>query len=159
MHRVLQSFILSVMAWVLVACTSHQTDNQASPALQAASFNESPLATFNNTYWKVLKIRDMSLEDLRLNQDVYIQFRADSNKVRGFNGCNRVMGQYEVSKDQVMLSKMASSRRYCQDTSHIEQAYMDAISDAVRFKISGETMRLYNSQNKILFELEATYLR
>jgi heat shock protein HslJ len=92
-------------------------------------------------------------------RELFLQLRADSLSLKGFAGCNAVMGSYTVENNMLTFSKVASTRKYCAPAMDQEQAYIESLALVVSYKIKGERLFLYGQNEKLLFELESVYLK
>jgi hypothetical protein len=78
----------------------------------------------------------------------------EGSRVRGFSGCNTFTGTYKVEKDRFQFLQMASTGKACQVGMELEQRFLSALNDAVQFKISGDTLSLYNADGQSILRFD-----
>ena len=62
--------------------------------------------------------------------------------VQGYGGCNRFFGGYRLEGDRINFSAIASTRRYCEETMAVEDAFFMALGKVTRLKVSVEGLTL-----------------
>lgn len=84
------------------------------------------------------------------------EFTADG-QVSGSAGCNRYVGKYTVSGNQISFaSPMASTMMMCaQEVMDQETAYLKALGDAKTFSVSGDQLSLAGADNTTLAKYQA----
>ncbi len=99
-----------------------------------------------STYWKLYSLmgETISSDSIR-NREPHIVF--DKNgRASGNAGCNQFTGSYQVSgKSQIAFGPMISTKMYCDDIKY-ESLFLDLLSKADNFLITGDTLSLRNKQ-------------
>ncbi len=74
----------------------------------------------------------------------------EENRVTGTSGCNHYFAEYSVLKDRLTIGAVGSTLMYCSGEGIMEQetVYLGLLSDAARFGIQGEDLRIYDTQGK-----------
>ena len=70
-----------------------------------------------------------------------IKFTQDG-QVQGYGGCNRFFGGYQLKEGQISFSPIASTRRYCDETMAVEDAFFMALGKVTRLKVSMDGLTL-----------------
>ena len=71
-------------------------------------------------------------------------------RVSGSDGCNSIMGSYQLKGDAVKFGQIASTAMACMNTGGIEHAFRDAIGSAIRLTLVGDRLELSDSTGKRL---------
>ncbi len=108
------------------------------------------------TYWNVIDIT--GIEDVMNTggKSPYLLLALNSNSIKGFTGCNSLMGQYAKAPASIAFSRLATTRMACPGSSpRIEKAFLNALRNAVAWKITGTTLELYDNGSRLLMRLKA----
>jgi heat shock protein HslJ len=82
----------------------------------------------------------------------------DGNRVRGFSGCNRFTGGYELNDGRLRFGQLASTRMACVKGMEQEQRFLDALGKTMRFTIHGDGLALYSGDEQLILRFEAVAL-
>lgn len=157
---------LLLAAFVLAGCvpmSPRPADSAAKTepihsGVDSESPSTGPKAPLANTYWKLTALNSapvtMSWSQLR---EVYLQFREDTQSVRGFAGCNKFSGVYGVTKNRLFLGSMATTRMACADAMPTEKRFLDALDQTISFAIAGDRLTLIDGKGVITAEFTAVY--
>ncbi|MEM7148271.1 MAG: META domain-containing protein [Pseudomonadota bacterium] len=107
-----------------------------------------------NTYFKAVSI-DGNLVEVN-TKEPFIQFNSD-NTVHGFLGCNNFNGGYEVSKQTVTFTQLATTQKMCHENMEQESAMAGVLQAATQWQINGEKLVLQNEAGKQLATFNAVY--
>ena len=74
----------------------------------------------------------------------FIRFDADSGRVAGSGGCNRVAGPYTHDGDSLRIGPLIATRMACADDrlTRQESGFLAALDGARAFSIAGDTLTL-----------------
>jgi len=134
---------------IMVYRVSEKDDPEASPGHEA---------TLTDTYWKLTEI-DGEPAQLGVDEkEAYIILDSESNRVKGFSGCNTFTGAYEVHGEGLKFSQMASTMRACLENMEQEQRFLLALEKTSQYDITGETLELRGESEEPLLRFEAGYL-
>lgn len=116
-----------------VGCTGLETKNSA------------PLQ-LNNKKWTAVSLSEekMPLDSIH-NHLPYVFFTQDGG-FRGFTGCNRFNGHYQIQGEQILLNTGATTRMACQQS--YENAFLESVSRVVKFQIIEDQLHLLDSNGK-----------
>jgi len=104
-----------------------------------------------NTYFKAVSIDGNPV--VVNTKEPFIQFNSD-NTVHGFLGCNNFNGSYEVSKQTVTFTQLATTQKMCHENMEQESAMLQT---ATQWQINGEKLVLQNEAGKQLATFNAVY--
>lgn len=116
-----------------------------------------PKAPLTNTYWKAISLFDETIATPEGARELFLQMR-DQNRVRGFAGCNNFNGEYKQQDNQLTFDKVATTMMACVGTAtDLEGQMHQALGASVSYKIVGDSLTLYNQENKRIAYFEAVY--
>jgi len=144
--------VLFMSLFILNSCVS--TNSEGGSQVQSTEST----AELKNTYWKLLSIQGKPVVSIEGERDLFLQLKFDAS-LKGFAGCNAIMGSYTVETTSLTFSKVASTRKFCAQGMDQEQAYLQALALVVMFYIKGERLSLFDQNDKLMFELESVYLK
>ena len=116
-----------------------------SPACKADSENQTiPIAPslLEGTRWRLVELDNQPVKMPAGAEDPYIQLVAATKRMEGFAGCNRIMGGYELDGQTLRFPGVGATRKYCESTAAIEQAFVTALSATGSYSISGNRLEL-----------------
>jgi putative lipoprotein len=116
-----------------------------------------PDASLKETYWKVIAVYSNAQLTAANQREAHIKFRGSNNAMQGFAGCNNFSGSYSASADKLSTGPLAVTMMACATGMGDEQQFLNALGEANRFGIQGDTMRLYKG-DEVIVHLEAIYL-
>lgn len=116
----------------------------------------SSAVTLSGTYWRVISIAGSSDVLKKSGKVPNLVFSLYGDSVKGFTGCNSLMGSYANGAATLSFSKLATTRMACPDKSgKIEQAFLTALNKTAGWKITGKTLELFDGRNRRLMRLKA----
>ena len=135
--------LLFCILFSLQACTSEDT---------------SSTAELGNTYWKLTELEGNPVVMAENQREMKLTLRGE-NKVTGFGGCNSFFGSYENDEETLSFSQLAATRMFCAETMDKESQFMTSLSAVKTYKITGQTLQLFDADGKLLARFEAVYLK
>ncbi|WP_297798366.1 META domain-containing protein [uncultured Marinobacter sp.] len=142
----------SWMAWrlpVLAGCLMVLAGCMSQPMMGGG---EVPLT---NTYWKLQALAGVPTPDSGAASEAHLILR-DDGVVNGFSGCNAFRGEYEVINNRnLVFSRMASTRRACQNADIPEPAFFRALENTAGVQMEARYLRLLDTDGQALAEFEA----
>jgi putative lipoprotein len=143
---------------------AHHVLTQGAPAnvtllLKRVASNDTAAASLENTYWKVMAIRGNSVVVAENQREPHLLLDPDGRRVTGHGGCNSLAGSYELTADRITFGQVASTMMACANGMEQERALHEALRAVVRWQISGEQLKLLDSQGSTIIELVSRYLR
>ncbi len=116
-----------------------------------------PDASLRNTRWAVTEIRASKVYVGAGKREPFILFESDTGNIRGYAGCNQLMGSYEADGSRLSFGTLSTTKRYCADSMKIEDSLLVALRSVTGFEISGDTLTLLDPKGKTI-RFEARYL-
>ncbi|WP_260706184.1 YbaY family lipoprotein [Edaphobacter flagellatus] len=130
--------------------------SKPSPATaQAAAPADEPL---RETYWKLMELRGKPVNAANQQQEAHLVFRT-GDRLSGSGGCNRLMGGYSVEGNTLHFKGIGSTMMACAQGMDIEQAFLAALNKVETWKITNNTLELYDSGAKLLAKFEARAMK
>lgn len=140
-----------MMLSVLLALAACQ-----SPAQVAA---EQPRATLENTYWKLTRLGNASVEVVDNRPEPHIILHPDDHRVSGSSGCNRLIGAYKVEGNQLTFSQTGGTMMACAQGMEQERRFHEALGRVATWRIEGERLELSDASGMVVAELESRYMK
>jgi len=115
-----------------------------------------PAAGLSGTYWRPISIAGFAGSLRGERKGPHVVLSAQDGGVKGFTGCNSLMGSYTASKATISFGKLATTRMACPGASgDVERAFLGALKKAAAWKISGRTLELFDGRHRVLMRLKA----
>jgi heat shock protein HslJ len=150
-HFSMRYFLLLALA---AACQTKPT-NQDAPTAAGRTVPDAPL---RNTRWVPREIAGRPVSIPNNSPEPYLLIRPEG-PAEGNAGCNRFRGNAtSEGADWLFFSPLMSTKMACPALA-TENAFSQALSQTQHYRISGDTLRLYNMSNSLLARLEAVYLQ
>jgi heat shock protein HslJ len=146
LHHVL---ICGVLA--LSACA-----NDVAPTTPATPTRST--AELLNTYWKLTQLGDQVINTPAGAREIHVVLQSENQRVAGFSGCNRMMGSYVLDGAKIRFEQMAGTLMACVPDLELERKFLAMFALVAGWEISGETLRLLDSQGKALANFESRYM-
>jgi heat shock protein HslJ len=87
----------------------------------------------------------------KVEQQPFIVFDSGKGTAGGNTGCNIFSGSYTAKDSRIKIDKGISTMRACvEDRTDLEQRYTDALAEADRFDVKGNTLSLYKGNSLLL---------
>jgi heat shock protein HslJ len=83
---------------------------------------------------------------------------SDSRRVSGSGGCNRLTASYQLSGEQLTFGQMAGTMMACPDGMDTEKAFLAALSQAKRAKITRQHLELFDASGNVVARFEARHM-
>ncbi|WP_299701953.1 META domain-containing protein [uncultured Pontibacter sp.] len=144
MNKMLRLSFLTILPFLLAACGYVREKNQ--------QFGEGD-TVLQGSYWMLLSLQDQQFKDNPETRTAYLRFEEGSDDLKGFTGCNRLMGKYRLSNGSIQLTNLSSSRAMCPIIEQ-ENMLMDVLAKTDTYRISGEVLTLY-AQNEAVATFRA----
>jgi copper homeostasis protein (lipoprotein) len=112
-----------------------------------------------NTYWKLVRLRDEPVLAVENQREPHIVLHMDGQRVAGSGGCNRLLGGYRIEGSRIEFGKLAMTLMACPAGMEQEQAFFGALGEAVRWRVLGSHLELFDAGGARLARLEAVHLK
>jgi putative lipoprotein len=118
-----------------------------------------PDSSLTDTYWKLIELDGRSASLGAGKKELHMVLTNDGSNVRGFSGCNRFTGAYELNNDLLQFGPLAATMMACVEGMEQEQQFLEALGSTNRFTIKGESLTLYDAEDRLTLHFEAVYLK
>jgi heat shock protein HslJ len=115
-----------------------------------------PSTPLTGTHWTLTQLNGEAVKPQTGHNEAYIELAADTQRLSGSGGCNRLMGSYELDGTNLHFRQVASTMMACSgDVMPREQAFVKALGDTASFRIRGSTLLLRGKDDSVLARLSA----
>ena len=114
-----------------------------------------PAAQLTNTRWRLTHMGNQALDNKAETAVPHLTFTAE--QARGNGGCNTFQGGYQQAGTALHFSSLTSTERAC-PTLETEQAFFAALGNSDHYRIDGELLTLFDSENQAVASFMAVYL-
>ncbi len=84
-------------------------------------------------------------------QQLNVRVIFDQNeRLYGFAGCNNFNGSYKQRSNQLSVQPLVSTRKFCADSSELEQQFTRSLQSADRAEVNGDKLQLFKNNQLIL---------
>ena len=151
-------FQLAALWLAAVACTSRPSSD--GPAAATDTNKGVPAAvpatlSFTGTHWTLIALGDRDIMAASAAREPHLTFTADSSRVSGSGGCNRVFGSYAMSGDRLSFSGVASTKMACTTGMDIETAFLPALARVARWRIVDRHLELTDAAGTLVARFQA----
>jgi heat shock protein HslJ len=101
----------------------------------------------NKTAWSLSAIDETpSMKGTKVTVDF------SDRQISGSAGCNSYGGSYKIKGEKITISSLVMTMMACQDTGVMEQeqTFIQYLQDAQTFKVNGEQLQIFSSDDKVL---------
>lgn len=131
---------------------------QTKPAQETTTAPARPDAPLRNTRWVPREIGAQPISIPDNTQEPYLLLRPEGT-AEGNAGCNRFRGEATMEGgDGLRFGALMSTKMACPALA-TENAFSGALAKTQHYRISGDTLRLYDAGKELLVRLEAVYLQ
>jgi heat shock protein HslJ len=116
-------------------------------------------APLRGTYWKLVRLGDAPASVSAKQREAHLVFSADALRVAGSDGCNRVMGSFELDGDRLRFGAMAATRMACQDNVEQQQRFHEVVQQVERYRIQGSHLEFLDGNGVVRAGFEAVALQ
>lgn len=117
-------------------------------------------ATLRNTLWKLTSLNGKAVQTKEGQRMASLTLTTEESRARIATACNQGSAAYTVNGNSIQFAPAMSTKMGCEpDAMQQEKAFFKAIADATRFAIKGETLELYNAENRLLASFRSEYLK
>jgi putative lipoprotein len=139
-HPVITAGAPTDVTIMLVPVTEGDTD-AASPTQSGASLVD--------TYWKLLEVAGNTAV-VGDGPEPHVILQLQEQRLVGSSGCNRLVGTFEVTGDQLRLSPTGTTMMMCPDElMEQERALIAALQATSRYRITGRSLELFDDDRLV----------
>ena len=148
--RILAPLSLAVLLLLLCAC---QSTTQAEAETVST-------AELRNTLWKLVQLNGETVQSPEGQRMASLTLTAEAPQARIVTACNRGSAAYKVDGNSIKFDVAMSTKMMCEpEPMKQEAAFFKVIEDAARYEIKGETLELFDADNKLLARFHSEYLK
>ena len=144
--------VLMTVVLTLAACAQQTT----TPAGAVAPVTTAQLL---NTYWKLTQLGDEVIATPEGARELHFVLESENQRMHGFAGCNNITGEYVLDGDALKFDQVASTMMACAEPTGPESRFNEMLSQVARWKITGDTLLLLDTDNKPVATFESRYLK
>jgi heat shock protein HslJ len=85
-----------------------------------------------------------------VEKNYFISF--DTDKISGFMGCNMYSGTYKLDDENITISPLMATKKYCENEMKNEDVWFKSVSNVSRFEIENKTIFLLDNDNKVVLK-------
>lgn len=137
-------FVVAFTSLFLASCAKNE------PVVK----NNDPL---KNTYWKLTKVREHKTITYEKQTEAHIILK-NENKIVGSDGCNRIFGSYNIDKNKIEFSHLASTRMACMKGMTQAHEFSTAFAYVKTYKIQKNKLFFYDENKNVILEFISVYL-
>lgn len=116
-------------------------------------------ASLLETYWRPVEIGGKPVAIRAGTREPHFVLSREGN-VRGFTGCNNLMGAFVQAGNSFRFKGIAATRMACLPAGNdIEPRFLAALDATASIRIAGESLELRDRDGKVRMRLEAQYFR
>lgn len=83
-------------------------------------------------------------------KNYFISF--DSDKVSGFMGCNMYSGTYKFKDENLTISPLMATKKYCENEMKNEDLWFKSVVNVSHFAIEDKTIMLFDKDNNLILK-------
>ncbi|HEY1895565.1 MAG TPA: META domain-containing protein [Terracidiphilus sp.] len=128
---------------------------ERAPAFAPLESGGPATATLENTSWKLAGLGSSSVSAPSPQREAYFLLDPANHRISGSGGCNRLRGSYELNGEHLKVGQMAGTMMACPVGMDTEQAFLKSLGQVTRWKITGQSLELFDSDGNVLAEFKA----
>ena len=134
-------------SFILVGCVNQ-------PSATQQQWN---LKNLENKNWNLSHIGAAEIKAEPMSVGIpSLQFDAATKRVSGSDGCNRIMGSYNIQGEHIKLGQIARTQRYCNQARELSQQYNTALDRVTAYQVYDQTLRLLDRHGNPVLQFSAT---
>jgi heat shock protein HslJ len=126
-------------------------------SLTGCAHNNTGTASLINTYWKLVEIKGAAVAVSDNQREPHIVLNTE-RRVAGSDGCNRMMGGYQVSGDKLQFTQMAGTRMACMQGAEQAQLIGATLPQVASYGIAGDQLELRDAGGVVIARFKAVAL-
>jgi putative lipoprotein len=126
----------------------------------AANVETTSTAELRNTLWKLSSLNGKAVPSAEGQRMASLTLSTDESLARITTACNSGSAAYTLNGNAIKFSASMSTKMGCEPgPMQQEREMFKVIADTTRFAIKGETLELYDADNKLLASFHSEYLK
>ncbi|NHB58469.1 META domain-containing protein [Acinetobacter shaoyimingii] len=107
-----------------------------------------------NTQWALDDGKNIT--DQTKQQKKKLQIRFDQNKISASDGCNTLIGEYQIHSNQIKLSQLANTAHVCSDNPMSLTQWSVMLRKVKYFEFRHTELKLFDSKRNLIFSFHAS---
>lgn len=126
--------------------------NQPTPTQQQHN-----LLLIQNTNWTLTHIGTAEFKaDDSVRNIPNIQFNQANQNIQGTDGCNRIMGTYEIQGEQIHFRQLAHTKMLC-GQGNVSTLYNEALARVAGYQVYDKTLRLLDRHGNPVLQFSNSF--
>jgi copper homeostasis protein (lipoprotein) len=113
-------------------------------------------SSLRNTYWRLVRLRNAPVRVATGQREAYLVLALNNQRVSGHDGCNRLIGRFELNGDSLRFRDMAATMMACPDD--VDRRFRQALGQVERYRISGSHLEMLDTAGAVVARFEAVAL-
>jgi len=105
-----------------------------------------------NIDWKVIRFGNLAVQENLEGLEMYFRLRSDGRRMRAFDGCNGIWGNYRITDKQIDFVNVGRTEWTCSQPMQ-RDAFMKLLASSSRWSVLGEHLDLYSAGDQLLVRL------
>lgn len=114
----------------------------------------SPLASLAGPYWRLTHLGEEPVRAPRSRREAHLVFDAEAAQVAGSDGCNRLMGSYEVAGAELTFGPIGGTKMACPGVMAEADRFGALLAQVRSWRIDAGALRLSDEAGQILLRFE-----
>lgn len=132
---------------------------QSTPEANAAE-SVSSSAELRNTLWKLTALNGVAVKTAGGQRMASLTLSSQESRARIATACNSGSAAFTLNGNAIKFAASMSTKMGCEPgPMQQEREMFKVIADTTRFAIKGETLELYDANNKLLASFRSEYLK
>lgn len=148
MKKIIFLFLIA-SAGFLISCGETGETQVPEPASVAAEAPSDASAGIEGREWVAIQVDTLLYPGPGGTDERNIHFKLDTGRVTGFAGCNTMFGSYTLTGDSLSFGGVASTKMFCEQTQHLEDAFLRALNAVQTYEVNGNELLLKSNNNTI----------
>jgi heat shock protein HslJ len=116
---------------------------------------ELPMSPLVATYWELTKINGEKVDYAEGQKIPYVHLSPEQ-RLAGYSGCNRLMGEFEQSKAWLHFSGVATTRMMCAPQAmNLEAAVLEGLNATAVYRLGRGKLQLIDYRSRVILEFAA----
>jgi heat shock protein HslJ len=100
-----------------------------------------------DTRWRLTQLGEEVLPNATGEREVHMTLHSVNTNLTGSGGCNSLFGRYALEKDRLKFDGLGGTKMFCDGRMELEQKFNNALMSAMRWRITGSTLELFDDRN------------
>jgi heat shock protein HslJ len=84
----------------------------------------------------------------------YLEFEAETNRISGFTGCNRMFGEFDAEEGGLSFGAIGMTKMACMDTMDLERSFLEVLEATASWRVDDGGLELHDAVRKVIARFE-----